>query len=78
MVGLLDSHGMSLILSTTLLGCISHFGGEVGFLSLLCLFVSCLPFFFDGAMSIVSIGRNRVLTAATSSEEGPIEEEDDY
>jgi hypothetical protein len=69
---------MSLILSTTMLGFISHYGSEVGFLSLLCLFVACLPFFFDGAMSIISIGKNRVLTASTSTIEEVPQEEDDY
>jgi hypothetical protein len=69
---------MSLILSTTLLGFISHYGGEVGFLSLLCLFIACLPFFFDGAMSIISIGKNRVLTAASSTSEEGQQEEDEF
>lgn len=64
LVGLLDSHGMSLILSSSLLTFISHFGSDMSLISLLCMFIACLPFFFDGAMSIVSISRQRVLTAA--------------
>ncbi len=64
LVGLLDSHGMSLILSSGLLTFISHFGSEMSFISLLCMFVATIPFFFDGAMSLISISRQRVLTAA--------------
>lgn len=64
LVGLLDSHGMSLILSSGLLAFISHFGNEMSFIALICSFVASVPFFFDGAMSLVSISRGRVLTAA--------------
>lgn len=55
LIGLLDSHGMSLILSIVLGHFIMHNGWEISLLSLFCLLISTIPFFFDGAMSLVSI-----------------------
>jgi len=53
-VGSLDSHGMSLLLSIGLFGCFMAHGGCQGFFVMLCVFMACVPFFFDGAMSIIS------------------------
>lgn len=69
---------MSLILSTSLLAFFVNYGGQVSFLSMLCLFVSCLPFFFDGAMALISISKQRVLTAATATVEEVLPEEDEF
>lgn len=73
MVGLLDSHvriliflkywqGMSLILSSFLMLFMVTFGQEAGFLAMMCYLIACIPFFFDGALSIISISKQRVLT----------------
>lgn len=78
MVGLLDSHGMSLILSASLMTFFVNYGGEVSFLTMLCLFVACIPFYFDGAMALISIQKQRVLTAATATVEEVPAEEDEF
>jgi len=69
LIGLLDSHGMSLILSTALLSFFINYGGSAGFLTMICVFVAILPFFFDGAMAYMSVSRGRVLSASPSVEE---------
>lgn len=45
---------------------------------MLCLFVACIPFYFDGAMALISIQKQRVLTAATATVEEVPAEEDEF
>ena len=45
---------MSLLLSTGLLAFFLSYGGSQGFFIMLCVFMACIPFFFDGALECVS------------------------
>lgn len=79
-IGSLDSHGMSLLLSTGLLAFFMSYGGSQGFFIMLCVFMACIPFFFDGAMSMISASRGTILTASPSVQEVSEEnmDEDNY
>lgn len=58
---------MSLILSTFLIAFLAHEGSQMSLLSLVCFIVASMPYFFDGVMSLISILKQRVLTANIES-----------
>ena len=47
---------------------------------MICLLVACIPFFFDGVLSLISLGRKHVLTGSKKSKASSdeIEVEDDF
>lgn len=47
---------------------------------MICLLVACIPFFFDGVLSLISLGRKHVLTGSKKSKANSdeIEVEDDF
>lgn len=61
-VAALDSHGASLLLSVGLITFFMNYGYSNGFFMMLICFMGILPFFFDGAMSLISAHRGEVLS----------------
>lgn len=67
---------MSFVLSLFLLGAIYSSGQLIGFFGTMCFLVASLPFLFDGALGVISIGRQQNSVPSSSNTEAETDEDD--